>query len=65
MFVLHPFLCVLSFFLFPDDDDNQQVSRVVLRRLSQPTSNDALLGNLDDTKGGRLIIRPKSIQVYT
>lgn len=50
--------------IFSDDDDSQ-VSRVVFRRLSQTTQTDALMGNLDETTGGRLIIRPKSVQVAT
>merc|ERR1712106_359545 len=47
-----------------EDDEKNQVQHVVFRRLSQTTQTDALLGHMDmsDTHG-RLIIRPKSVQV--
>ncbi|KAF2347290.1 Armadillo repeat-containing domain, partial [Trinorchestia longiramus] len=44
------------------DDDGQEVSRVVFRRLSQTTQTDALTGSLEGSSKGRLIIRPKSVQ---
>ncbi|KAK7073235.1 Armadillo-like [Halocaridina rubra] len=44
------------------DDDDMEVSRVVFRRLSQTTQTDALLGNLDMSTTGKVIIRPKSVQ---
>ncbi|XP_064115008.1 uncharacterized protein LOC135221120 isoform X2 [Macrobrachium nipponense] len=44
------------------DEEETEVSRVVFRRLSQTTQTDALLGNLDMSTTGKLIIRPKSVQ---
>ncbi|XP_066955708.1 uncharacterized protein [Macrobrachium rosenbergii] len=44
------------------DEEETEVSRVVFRRLSQTTQTDALLGNLDMSATGKVIIRPKSVQ---
>ncbi|XP_068228674.1 armadillo repeat-containing X-linked protein 1-like isoform X2 [Palaemon carinicauda] len=44
------------------DEEETEVSRVVFRRLSQTTQTDALLGNLDMSTTGKVIIRPKSVQ---
>ena len=48
---------------YADENDSHEVSRMVFRRLSHTTQTDALLGHLDENTGGRLIIRPKSVQV--
>lgn len=37
-------------------------ARLYFRRLSQTTQTDALLGNLDVSNSGRIILRPLSVQ---
>ncbi|XP_076067231.1 uncharacterized protein LOC143040284 isoform X2 [Oratosquilla oratoria] len=44
------------------DDDEEMQTRMVFRRLSQTTQTDVLLGNLDMSGSGRLIVRPKTVQ---
>ena len=49
--------------IFSDDDDSQEVSRMVFRRLSHTTQANALIGQLYERTGGKVIIRPKNVQV--
>ncbi|XP_018022346.1 uncharacterized protein LOC108678437 [Hyalella azteca] len=44
------------------DDDSQEVSRMVFRRLSQTSQTDALSSPWEGKSGGRPFVRPKSVQ---